>query len=39
MSLWRQLAAWLRALVNRSAADREVADEVEHYLDRRPPSS
>ena len=32
MSIWRQLARGVRALVNRSAADREVADEVDHYL-------
>ena len=34
MSLWRQLTRGLRALVNRKgAADRDIADEVEHYLD------
>ena len=33
MALWRQLSRGLRALVNRSAADRDIADEVEHYLD------
>ena len=33
MSLWRQLARGLRALTHRSAADREVADEVQHYLE------
>jgi putative ABC transport system permease protein len=33
MSLRRQLSRGLRALVNRSAADRDIADEVEHYLD------
>ncbi len=32
MSLWRQLARWLRVLTNRRAADEDVADEVEHYL-------
>ena len=32
MSIWRQLARGVRALMNRSAADREVADEVDHYL-------
>jgi putative ABC transport system permease protein len=32
MRLVRQLARGLRALVNRSAADRDIADEVEHYL-------
>src|SRR5207244_12640111 len=33
VSLWRQLARGLRALTHRSAADREVADEVQHYLE------
>src|SRR5271155_5151576 len=33
MSLWRQLTRGLRVLSNRDAADREVADEVEHYID------
>src|SRR5688572_14358627 len=33
MALWRQLARGLRVLVNRSAADRDVDDEVQHYLD------
>src|SRR5712691_11387513 len=33
MSLWRQLTRGLRVLVNRTAADRDVADEVQHYLD------
>ena len=33
MSLWRQLARGLRALTHRSAADRDVADEVQHYVD------
>ena len=33
MSLWRQLTRGLRALANGSAADREVGDEVQHYLD------
>ena len=33
MSLWRQLARGLRALVHRAAADRDVADEVQHYLE------
>ena len=32
MALWRQITRGLRALVNRTAADRKVADEVEHYL-------
>lgn len=33
MSLWRQLTRGLRVLVNRSAADQDVDDEVRHYLD------
>jgi len=33
VSLWRQLTRGLRALTHRAAADRETADEVEHYLD------
>ncbi|PYP42108.1 MAG: permease [Gemmatimonadetes bacterium] len=33
MSLWRQIARGLRALTHRPAADREVADEVQHYLE------
>lgn len=33
MSLWRQLTRGLRVLTNRTAADGEVADEVQHYLD------
>src|SRR5262245_49382509 len=33
MSPWRELARGLRGLVNRSAADRDIADEVEHYLE------
>ena len=33
MSLWRQLARGLRALGNRPGADRDVADEVQHYLE------
>ena len=33
MSLSRQIARGLRALTNRSATDRDVADEVQHYLD------
>jgi putative ABC transport system permease protein len=32
VSLWRQLSRGLRGLTHRSRADREVADEVEHYL-------
>jgi len=33
MTLWRQLARGLRVLTNRAAADRDVADEVQHYFD------
>ena len=33
MALWRQLSRGLRGLFNRSAADRDIADEVEHYLE------
>jgi putative ABC transport system permease protein len=33
MSLWRQVVRGLRGLVNPRAADRDVADEVRHYLD------
>ena len=33
MALWRQLSRGLRVLTNRSAADQDVADEVQHYLD------
>ena len=33
MSLWRQLTRGLRVLTNRAAADRDVADEVQHFLD------
>ncbi|MFL5517660.1 MAG: ABC transporter permease, partial [Gemmatimonadales bacterium] len=33
MSLWRQAVRGLRTLINRSAADRDVADEVQHYLE------
>ena len=33
MSLWRQLSRGLRALVHRSAMDRDIADEVEQYID------
>lgn len=32
MSLWRQLVRGGRVLVNRGAADRELNDEVQHYL-------
>ncbi|HXY32568.1 MAG TPA: ABC transporter permease [Gemmatimonadaceae bacterium] len=33
MSLWRQLSRGVRALTHRSDTDRELADEVQHYLD------
>src|SRR5919202_275891 len=33
MSLWRQLTRGLRALARRDAADREIDDEVQHYLE------
>ncbi len=33
MSLWRQLSRGVRGLVNRRAADRDVSDEVAHYVD------
>jgi len=33
MSFWRQMARGLRVLTHRDAADREVADEVEHYIE------
>ena len=33
MSLWRQLTRGLRVLTHRTAADREVADELQHYQD------
>ena len=33
MALWRQLTRGLHALTHRDAADRDVADEVEHYLE------
>jgi len=33
MSLWRQLARGLRVLTNRTTADRDVTDEVQHYLE------
>jgi putative ABC transport system permease protein len=33
MSLWRHLARGLHALTNRGAADRDIADEVESYLE------
>jgi putative ABC transport system permease protein len=33
LSLWRQLKRGIGALTNRPASDRDVADEVAHYLD------
>ena len=33
MSLWRQLTRGLRALAHRSAADQDIDDEVQHYLE------
>ncbi len=33
MSLWRQFTRGLRVLGNRKASDREIADEVSHYLE------
>jgi putative ABC transport system permease protein len=33
MSLWRQITRGLRVLTHRDAADRDVADELQHYLD------
>jgi predicted permease len=33
MSLWRHLSRGFRALTNRSAADRDLSDEVAHYVD------
>ena len=33
MSIWRQLAHGFRTLTNRSAADRDLDDEVHHYLE------
>jgi hypothetical protein len=33
MSWWRQLTRGVHVLTNRTAADRDVADEVQHYLD------
>lgn len=33
MSLWRQLSRGLRALTRRRASDRDLDDEVQHYLD------
>src|SRR6516162_1015070 len=33
MSVWRQITRGLRAIARRDAADRDVADELRHYLD------
>src|ERR1700761_5759226 len=33
MSIWRQLSHGLRALTRRRAADQDIADEVESYLE------
>ena len=33
MSIWRQLSRGLRALAGRTAADRDLSDEVDHYVD------
>jgi putative ABC transport system permease protein len=33
MSLWRQFTCGVRALGNRTAADRDIADEVSHYVE------
>src|SRR5262245_21993894 len=33
MSLWRRFHRGLRGLLNRTATDREIADEVEHYIE------
>lgn len=33
MSLWRHLSCGMRVLTNRTAADRDVSDEVQHYLE------
>src|SRR5918996_116602 len=33
MSLWRHLTRGLRTLSDRGAADRELGDEVDHYLE------
>ena len=33
MSLWRQLTHGLRALTRRAAADQDIHDEVDHYLE------
>ena len=33
MSLWRHLTRGLRTLTDREASDREIADEVQHFID------
>jgi putative ABC transport system permease protein len=33
MSLWRQFTRGFGVLIHRHAADKDVADEVEHYLE------
>ena len=33
MSLWRQLTHGLHALIQREAADKDVSDELQHYLE------
>src|SRR6266436_9546168 len=33
MSLWRQIARGLRVLINRTAADNDLSEEVQHYLE------
>jgi len=33
MSLWRHLTRGLRVLTNRKAADRDLDDEVQHYIE------
>jgi putative ABC transport system permease protein len=33
MSIWRQFSHGFRALTSRSRADRDIADEVQHYLE------
>ena len=33
MSIWRDLTRGLRALINRTKTDHDIADEVEHYME------
>src|SRR6266436_1049016 len=33
MSLWRQISRGLRVLINRTAADNDLSEEVQHYLE------